>query len=894
MSVQASRRGALLAITCLVAVVLISRLSTTEASFSSSSAPLQVLLSSHHKECSNVEKHPDQCAFVMKACKGFSRFYLSFYYCSELWRPISMTLLISGLLMLFGAVSVAASDFFWIDTGPNLQTISAKLQLSESMAGVTVLAFGNGSTDLFSTFSAMDTGAGSLAIGELIGAAFFIVSVVSGCMGIIRPFKSERITFMRDASFLTGAIMMLTWIVYHQRIFWYHGVALISYYLTYVLVVVFGAFQVSDTETAAKLEYKASAYSGVDPDQLTEAARLLQHEAGRPPRLSIPIHGFPSQHSVSSYESHIGHVIRPVSSNSSYRSSLHIDGMNMPRTTSTNGSISTRLSRHAMTPRVGIRTSVFSAIEASRFQEQVSTIRRTGSTHSTLNRRRVPSSPMWNPRTSHPTLGLLGGQGSSSSNNYNNSLGPPSASSSTARLGRPRSSTVGDRLMPTGARHTTPASGSPDSSHSSTGIAEDYFTYISANHDKVPEIRLPTALLQVGGPGAIYNHDGSTDENPQQQHMSQDVTLAVPPLPPTSSRPASVLATTVPESWWTVVEEAFQILFPTLQNWRNKSAFAKLSSLLAAPVVLVLTLTLPVAEDVQIDDVQVVTEEEDDDAKGEYLGLPNEDVIETLSVGGGGGSTYGCASGGGGSTLLAQSGGAATEDLMMEETLTDGQPWSRWLLATQAVMATTFIFVVMALNEFISPVYIWIGVCIGGILASVVLLSTSSHQQPSWYWMTSFAGFAISLNWIFLLANEMVGLLQALGTILSISDAIMGLTIFAVGNSVGDLVANTAIAKMGFPTMAISACYAGPLLNMVLGVGISSTYQILKTGGPYKLDIAPTILVSSTGLITVLLSTLVVVNLNGYCINKQLGWWMIIVYSTCCIINILLECDVLK
>lgn len=124
----------------------------------------------------------------------------------------------------------------------------------------------------------MSSGSGSLAIGELIGAAFLLVSVVSGSMGIIRPFKSKRITFMRDASFLAGAVMMLTWIVYHQRIFWYHGMALIAFYVTYVFVVVFGAFQLPGSETPAKLEYKSSATSGIDQDQLTEASRLLQHE----------------------------------------------------------------------------------------------------------------------------------------------------------------------------------------------------------------------------------------------------------------------------------------------------------------------------------------------------------------------------------------------------------------------------------------------------------------------------------------------------------------------------------------------------------------------------------------------------------------------------------------
>lgn len=77
-----------------------------------------------------------------------------------------------------------------------------------------------------------------------------------------------------------------------------------------------------------------------------------------PLRLEIPAYGFQSQE-------HLGHIIRPVSPNSSHlsrRSSLHIDSY-FPRTTSTNGSISSRLYRHAMSPRIGIRTSLFSAIE---------------------------------------------------------------------------------------------------------------------------------------------------------------------------------------------------------------------------------------------------------------------------------------------------------------------------------------------------------------------------------------------------------------------------------------------------------------------------------------------------------------------------------------------------
>lgn len=73
-----------------------------------------------------------------------------------------------------------------------------------------------------------------------------------------------------------------------------------------------------------------------------------------------------------------------------------------------------------------------------------------------------------------------------------------------------------------------------------------------------------------------------------------------------------------------------------------------------------------------------------------------------------------------------------------------------------------------------------IGFFIGCILSGLVLHYTKANEAPKWHWMLSFVGFVIALNWIFLLANEMVGLLQALGAIFDISEAIMGLTIFAL------------------------------------------------------------------------------------------------------------------
>lgn len=96
--------------------------------------------------------------------------YDDYYFsASPALRPFIAFAYLVLLTFLFSFIGISASDFFC----PNLSTIAASLGLNESTAGVTFLAFGNGSPDVFSTFAAMKGGTFGLAIGELIGAASF-------------------------------------------------------------------------------------------------------------------------------------------------------------------------------------------------------------------------------------------------------------------------------------------------------------------------------------------------------------------------------------------------------------------------------------------------------------------------------------------------------------------------------------------------------------------------------------------------------------------------------------------------------------------------------------------------------------------------------------------------
>jgi len=83
----------------------------------------------------------------------------------------------------------------------------------------------------------------------------------------------------------------------------------------------------------------------------------------------------------------------------------------------------------------------------------------------------------------------------------------------------------------------------------------------------------------------------------------------------------------------------------------------------------------------------------------------------------------------------------------------------------------------------------------------------------------AFLGFIIAATWIDTIADQLVQLLTFLGVICRIPGSIMGLTVLAWGNSMGDLSANMTMAKKGLANMAITACFAGPVFNILIGLG---------------------------------------------------------------------------
>ena len=175
-------------------------------------------------------------------------------------------------------------------------------------------------------------------------------------------------------------------------------------------------------------------------------------------------------------------------------------------------------------------------------------------------------------------------------------------------------------------------------------------------------------------------------------------------------------------------------------------------------------------------------------------------------------------------------------------------------------------------------------------LVALVLVTSTPSRPPRWRSSLCFAGFVVSIAWISTVANEVVGVLKWLGVVLRMSDAILGLTIFAVGNSLADFVANVSVAAFA-PVMGFAACFGGPMLNILLGVGLSGSYVIrsLNAGEPFPLRFSSTLVVSTIGLLVLLIATLIGVPLRGYHLDRKWGSGLVISYVVIMAVNVLVE-----
>ena len=882
--------------------------------------------------------------------------------------------------------------------------------MSESMAGVTFLAFGNGSPDVFSTFAAMKTHSGSLAVGELIGAAGFITAVVAGSMALVRPFKVARKSFVRDVGFFIVAASFSMVFLADGHLHLWECAVMVAFYIFYVITVVVWHWYLGQRRRRQEQEFVARGHFLVPEADDTEVEPFHDDDEEDPQAGGSrrPSRGV-SADDFAALERGNTQLLQPMNEEADEETRGHW----MAEISS-----NMRVSRPARGERRNtanpIRPSLVGALE---FRAVLSSLEKSRNIQTIpLNSRRYSDDPTYttaqqqdqmssasNPEISYDYVdahdAALNGSGISSADSdkanaparvravsANDAVGlhldtdifqrhGGSRARSMERSTSTRSSEFGylaTSPAPISHMDTRPSPNllappvesspitsdisNPDTNQDQNGINSWTESPSAKSRPEVPRILLPGSMsgTQRSSPASPF---------PEYHDDPSFIPRSRPPsilLPPSSIGSESAFLHRITEdeqdrpiSWWPYKilpspQILISTLFPTLYSWRDKNLWEKLLGIIAAPSVLLLSITLPVVEPERDDEMPDIFDPDPGllstgngrSRSQSFAVLPPDSP--TLPANG---QAHPSAAR---SDHVLQQGNAGLgppsiqisddhSDIVSANRQMESRPpfrrqsslpltslpqadhtktvssspkeWNRWLVAIQIFSAPLFIVLLLwantdpdinARNLLLPCLYSLIGSL---IVLAILVYTTTPSKPPKFRYLFCFVGFIVSIAWISTIANEVVGVLKAFGVILGISDAILGLTIFAVGNSLGDLVADITVAKLGFPVMALSACFGGPMLNILLGIGVSGLYMTIQKGHhkhdkhpnrpiqyqPYQIEVSPTLVISGITLLVTLLGLLVVVPLNKWAMDRKVGWGLVALWTASTVGNVIVE-----
>lgn len=149
-------------------------------------------------------------------------------------------------------------------------------------------------------------------------------------------------------------------------------------------------------------------------------------------------------------------------------------------------------------------------------------------------------------------------------------------------------------------------------------------------------------------------------------------------------------------------------------------------------------------------------------------------------------------------------------------------------------------------------------------------------------------GFVNLILWILIFLSAVVRLLEFTGQVCHISHSLLGLTLFAIGNLVGDMVSNVAFANLGLAMTGLGACFGSPLLYILVGVGVNGCLVIAQhaweegvpmTQTALLFEVSHSLVFSGAGLMCMVVFYIISIPLNGWKIDRKigtaaLGWWV--------------------
>jgi len=150
--------------------------------------------------------------------------------------------IIGSLAIIVGAVyllGIITDSFFIV----SLDQISRRLDLSDEVAGASLMAVGSSAPELAIALIALFTGGGShsdVGIGTIVGSAVFNILVITGVSALVAgELKIHRFAVRRDTIFYLVSIGYLAWVFLDQEVVLIEAIIGLVAYAGYVAFLAF-------------------------------------------------------------------------------------------------------------------------------------------------------------------------------------------------------------------------------------------------------------------------------------------------------------------------------------------------------------------------------------------------------------------------------------------------------------------------------------------------------------------------------------------------------------------------------------------------------------------------------------------------------------------------------
>ena len=138
-------------------------------------------------------------------------------------------------IIVLSAIVLAFSAKYLVTS---VLTLSDLLGISSSLLTITVVAFGTSLPEIITSVSAIRRGNHGIAIGNVLGSNTFNLLLIGGLPALIHPLSISAETFSIGLPFFVIATFIAFFALYDDKINPWEGLAMIFFYIVFVLKIV--------------------------------------------------------------------------------------------------------------------------------------------------------------------------------------------------------------------------------------------------------------------------------------------------------------------------------------------------------------------------------------------------------------------------------------------------------------------------------------------------------------------------------------------------------------------------------------------------------------------------------------------------------------------------------